>query len=68
MLVHYQTERELKANFGKPLRYTETFMFGRQNSDNGVLTVAHRPHLDGGKGREFFARVTIKDGLIARVE
>jgi hypothetical protein len=68
MLVHYQTKKELKANIGKPLRYGETSMFGRQYSDNGVLTVAHRPHMDGGKGREFFARVTMKDGLIAKVE
>jgi hypothetical protein len=68
MLVHYPTKKDLKANIGKPLRYTETSMFGEEYRADGVLTVAHRPRLDGGKGREFFARVTMKDGIIAKVE
>jgi hypothetical protein len=67
LLANYPTKKELKANIGKPLRYTETSMFGEEYRDNGVLTVAHRPHMTG-KGREFFARVTMKDGLIEKVE
>jgi hypothetical protein len=67
MLVHYPTKKVLKENVGKPLRYTETSMFGEEYRADGVLTVAHRAHMTG-KGREFFARVTMKDGLIAKVE
>jgi hypothetical protein len=68
MLVNYPTKKVLKENVGKPLRYTETSMFGEEYRDNGVLTVAHRPRLNGGKGREYFARVHMRDGLIAKVE
>jgi hypothetical protein len=67
MLVHYPTKKVLKENVGKPLRYAETSMFGEEYRADGVVTVAHRPHMTG-KGREFFARVTMKDGLIAKVE
>ena len=66
MLVNYPTKKDLKAAIGKPLRYQETSMFGPEYKDDGVLTVAHRPHLQG--GREYFAQVTMKDGLIAGVK
>lgn len=65
MLVHYKTKKDLKASVGQPLRYTETSLFGPEYTPNGTLTVAHRPHLQG--GREYFARVTMKDGLISSV-
>jgi hypothetical protein len=67
MLVHYPTKRDLKAAIGKPLRYFETSMFGAEYRDNGTLTVAHRPVLQGGVDREFFARVTMAGGLISKV-
>jgi hypothetical protein len=66
MVVHYPSKKELKANIGKPLRYTETSMFGAEYRDDGTLTVANRPHITG-LGREFFARVTMANGLIAKV-
>lgn len=67
MIVHYESKKALKAAIGQPLRYTETSLFGPEYQENGTLTVARRPHLQGG-GREFFARVTMRDGKIAKVE
>ena len=67
MLANYDTKKALKAAIGQPLRYTETSMFGAEYQPNGTLTVARRPHLQGG-GREWFARVTMADGLIKAVE
>ena len=78
MLVHYKTKKELKANVGKPLRYTETSVFGPEYQETGSFPVAHRPLIQGkggtmlchcceATGREFFATVTMRDGLIAAV-
>ncbi len=67
MIVHYDTKKELKAAVGLALRYSETSMCGPEYQPDGVLTVAHRPHITG-RGREFFARVTMVNGLIARVQ
>ena len=66
MLLNYKTKKDLKANIGKPLNYTETSMFGTEFTPNGVLYGARRPHLQGG-GREFFAQITMKDGVIYKV-
>jgi hypothetical protein len=67
MLVHYDTKAELKAAIGQPLRFTETSMFGSEYKRDGSFSVAHRPHMTG-RGREFFAHVTMKEGKIAKVE
>jgi len=67
LVFNYPSKKELKNNIGKPLRYTETSMFGPEYLDHGILTGANRPHITG-QGREFFARVTMRDGLIAKVE
>lgn len=67
MIVHYKTKKELKASIGNSLRYTETSMFGPEYKDTGSFVVARRPHLQGG-GREFFAEVTMKNGLIKSVK
>ena len=67
MIVHYDSKKALKAAIGEPLKYTETSMFGPEYRDDGVLTVARRPHLQGG-GREFFAQVTMREGVIAAVK
>lgn len=68
MLVFvYKSKKELKENIGKPLNYIETSMFGAEYLRDGVLTGANRPHITH-IGREFFARVTMRDGLIAKVE
>lgn len=65
MLFEYKSKKDLKAAIGQPLRYTETSLFGPEYVRDGVITGAHRPHLQG--GREWFAAVTMEDGLIAKV-
>jgi hypothetical protein len=67
IIFNYSSKKELKENVGKPLRYIETSMFGPEYRENGMLTGANRPHITH-KGREFFANVTMKDGLIASVK
>jgi hypothetical protein len=66
LIARYPSKKELKANIGKPLRFIETSVFGPEYRDNGTLTVANRPHITH-LGREFFAQVTLKDGLIVKV-
>jgi hypothetical protein len=66
MIVHYETKKDLKAAVGQPLKYTETSLFSEEYRSNGTFAVARRPHLQGG-GREFFASVTMKEGLIYKV-
>jgi NADH:ubiquinone oxidoreductase subunit F (NADH-binding) len=66
LVVKYPSKKEMKEHVGKPLRYIETSLFGEEYRANGVLTVANRPHITG-QGREFFANVTMKDGVIAKV-
>jgi len=66
LVVKYPSKKELKEHVGKPLRYIETSMFGEEYRSNGMLTVANRPHITG-QGREFFANVYMKDGLIEKV-
>ena len=67
IVFNYSSKKELKEHIGKPLRYIETSMFGPQYITDGVLTGANRPHITG-KGREFFANVTMKDGKIQGVK
>jgi hypothetical protein len=66
LVVRYNTKKELKEAVGQRLKYTETSMFGAEYAPNGVLTVAGRPHITGMK-REFFAQVTMQDGVIQKV-
>jgi len=68
MLVFaYPSKKVLKENIGQPLEYIETSIFGEEYKPDGVLTGANRPHITN-IGREFFARVVLKDGLITKVE
>lgn len=67
IIFNYPSKKELKANVGKPLKYFETSMFGAEYRDDGFLTGANRPHITG-IGREFFANVTMQDGLIKAVK
>ena len=67
LVVKYPSKKELKEQVGKRLRYIETSLFGPEYMDNGVLTVANRPHITG-MGREFFANVVMRDGLIEKVK
>ena len=67
LIAVYPSKKELKTKVGEPLRYIETSMFGEEYKPDGMLVVANRPHITG-LGREFFAQVTMKDGLIAKVK
>lgn len=66
LVVHYPSKRDLKAAIGQALRYTETSLFGTEYLPDGELTVANRPHITG-RGKEFFAQVTMCNGLIEKV-
>jgi hypothetical protein len=68
MILNYKSKKELKENIGKPLKYTETSAFGPEYLPNGTFCGSNRPKITGIKGREFFAKVTMRDNLIAEVE
>jgi hypothetical protein len=67
IIFNYPSKKELKAAIGQPLRYIETSIFGPEYKPDGFLTGANRPHITG-KGREFFANVTMENGLIKAVK
>jgi hypothetical protein len=66
IILDYPSKKSLRAQIGQPLRCIETSMFAPEYIVNGTVTGANRPTVTG-KGREFFATVTMKDGLIAKV-
>jgi len=67
LVFNYPSKKNMKESVGQPLVYIETSIFGEEYRRNGVLVGANRPHITG-QGREFFAEVTIKDGLIKSVK
>tara|TARA_R110000787_G_C13071448_1_gene409065 strand:+ start:135 stop:341 length:207 start_codon:yes stop_codon:yes gene_type:complete len=67
LVFNYPTKKALQQQVGQRLEYIETSIFGEEYRRDGVLTGANRPHITG-KGREFFANVTMRDGLIAAVK
>tara|TARA_R110000737_G_scaffold306967_1_gene314782 strand:- start:346 stop:552 length:207 start_codon:yes stop_codon:yes gene_type:complete len=67
LIFNYPSKKELKTRIGEPLNYQETSMFGAEYRTSGTLTGCNRPHLTGYK-REFFANVTMLDGLIVGVK
>ena len=63
MGARYKTKKELKESIGQRLRYVETSMFGEEFKPNGTFcVVGPDPY-----SRKWFAEVTMKDGLIAKV-
>lgn len=67
LILNYTSKKVLKENIGKPLNYTETSAFGPEYQTNGTFCGSNRPSITGIKGKEFFASVTMKDGLIFKV-
>mgnify|MGYP001472570223 CR=1 FL=1 len=67
LVFNYANKKDLKQSVGQRLAYIETSIFGEEYRRDGVLTGANRPHITG-QGREFFANVTMRDGLIAAVK
>ena len=68
MIMHYRSKKELKENVGQQLLYTETTFYEPEYQENSTFCGSNRPALTGNKGREFFATVTMKDGLIEQVK
>jgi len=65
MGANYRTKKELKEAKGKPLRYTETSMFGAEYDPDGKFCVVGPcPYTS----RKWYAEVTMKDGLIKAVK
>jgi hypothetical protein len=59
----YKTKKALKESIGQPLRYVETGAFGPEYTDNGKFCVVGPSPYQ----RNWFAEVTMKAGLIAKV-
>jgi hypothetical protein len=59
----YKTKKDLKAAIGKPLGYNETSMFGPEYKRDGKFAVVGPSAYE----RKWFAEVTMKEGLIAKV-
>ena len=66
MLLNYESKKQLKECVGEPLKYEETSFFGPEFKENGVFCGAHRPAIQG-YGKEFFAEITMENGLIKSV-
>ena len=67
IIFNYKSKKELKEHIGQQLDYIETSLFGTEYVRNGSMVGANRPHITK-KGREFFAQVTMANGLIKAVE
>lgn len=59
--LHYKTKKELKNNIGSELDYSETNFFKDEYKDNGVV-------IGCDVDRKWFAKITIKNNLIVRVQ
>ena len=59
--LYYKTKKELKNNVGSELDYSETNIFKDEYKENGVV-------IGCDVNRKWFAKVTIKNNLIERVQ
>tara|TARA_R110000787_G_scaffold44383_1_gene108914 strand:+ start:312 stop:503 length:192 start_codon:yes stop_codon:yes gene_type:complete len=59
--VHYNTKKDLKNNVGQELEYNETNIFKDEYTPNGVV-------IGCDINRKFFAKITIKNNIIERVQ
>ena len=63
MGASYKTKKSLKENVGKSLRYVETSMLGQEYNPNGSFCVVGPSPYQ----RQWYANVTMKDGIIIKV-
>jgi len=63
MGARYPTKAALKKSIGKALFYEETSMFGEEYKENGTFAVVGPSPYK----RNWFANVTIENGLIKKV-
>jgi len=68
MIFNYESKKQLKENIGEPLKYTETSFFGDEFKSDGSIVGCNRPSSGRTGTREFFAEVTMEDGLIKGVK
>jgi hypothetical protein len=64
LAANYRTKKSLKENVGNPLRYTETSIFGAEYQSNGTFAVVGPSPYE----RKWYAQVTMRDGIIAKVK
>jgi len=67
LLLGYESVQELQSCIGKPLNYKETSIFTSNYKHNGTFVASYKPSLTQGAGKQFFVRITMKDGLIKTV-
>jgi hypothetical protein len=67
IIFNYPSKKVLKEQIGKQLNYIETSIFGAEYVSDGTMVGANRPHITG-QGREFFAKVTMQNNRIVRVD
>ena len=63
--ARYKSKKALKESIDQPLRFVETSFFGCEYKDTGVFTVVGP---DPYTARNYFAQVTMKNGLIVKVK
>ena len=74
MILNYKSKKQMKESIGESLDYTETSMFGNEYNPDGTFCGCNRPSspeypkFEQRKGREFFASVTMQNGLIKVVK
>ena len=68
LIFNYSSKKDLKTKVGSRLNYTETSMFGLEYVETGTLVGSNRPQITANGGREFFAQVTMRQGLIHSVK
>jgi hypothetical protein len=80
-IQHFSKKSMQATLIGQPIskfRYNETSMFGNEVSENCKVTGAHRPSYTGHimgvnakgqpvKSKEFYATVTIVNGIITKI-
>jgi len=59
--LYYKTKKELKNNVGSELDYSETNMFKDEYKENGIV-------IGCDVNRKWFAKITIKNNIIERVQ
>ena len=59
--LYYKTKKELKNNIGSELDYSETNMFKDEYKENGIV-------IGCDVDRKWFAKITIKNNIIERVQ
>ena len=64
MEAQYATREALEDSIGRELRYVEVSMVGPEYHGDGEYTVVGPP---SSQPHEWYARVTVRDGMIARV-